>query len=162
MLCKFVFYQCFCIFAFLYWFFPCFFSHSVSSYFLFLIAVLWLHIEGTGSWWNKNLYVPEDAEDHNSRGERDEGNTVTDGVADLHLPEKLALQRKKKTPSKQVMVKKTERWLRAFFVFTNGLMYVYEYFFWTVSFSRLQSWFCAWRKRHADIKKAEGRTWICF
>lgn len=45
------------------------------------------------------LYVPEDAEDHNSCGERYEGNTVADGVANLHLPEKLALKRKKTSHS---------------------------------------------------------------
>lgn len=43
-----------------------------------------------------SLYLPEDAKDHNSCGKRNEGNTVADGVADLHLPEKLALMEKKK------------------------------------------------------------------
>lgn len=41
------------------------------------------------------FYVPEDAEDHNSCGKRDEGNTVADGVANLHLPEKPSLLKKK-------------------------------------------------------------------
>lgn len=40
------------------------------------------------------LYVPEDAEDHDGRGKRYERNTVADRVADLHLPEKLALTNK--------------------------------------------------------------------
>lgn len=39
------------------------------------------------------LYLPEDAKDHNSCGKRNEGNTVADGVADLHLPEKRALMK---------------------------------------------------------------------
>lgn len=42
------------------------------------------------------VYLPEDAEDHNSCGKRYEGNTVADGVANLHLPEKLALTNKSK------------------------------------------------------------------
>lgn len=41
------------------------------------------------------LYVPEDAEDRDGRGKRYERNTVSDRVADLHLPEKLALTNKK-------------------------------------------------------------------
>lgn len=40
------------------------------------------------------VYVPEDAEDHNSCGERYEGHAVANGVANLHLPEKLALKKK--------------------------------------------------------------------
>lgn len=41
------------------------------------------------------LNVPEDAEDHDGRGKRYERNTVADRVADLHLPEELALTNKK-------------------------------------------------------------------
>lgn len=37
------------------------------------------------------LHPPEDAEDHDSRKQRHEGDAVADGVADLHLPEELAL-----------------------------------------------------------------------
>lgn len=37
------------------------------------------------------FYLPEDAKDDDRGDERDEGNAVTDGVADLHLPEKLPL-----------------------------------------------------------------------
>lgn len=49
------------------------------------------------------FYTPEDAEDHDGRGERNEGNAVADGVAYLHLPEELALKGKEKnTASTQV------------------------------------------------------------
>ena len=37
------------------------------------------------------FYVPEDTEDHNRCGQRDERNTVTNGVPDFDLPEKLSL-----------------------------------------------------------------------
>lgn len=40
--------------------------------------------------------IPEDAEDHDGCGERNEGNAVADGVAYLHLPEELALKGKEK------------------------------------------------------------------
>lgn len=42
------------------------------------------------------FYLPEDAEDHDSCGKRYEGDAVTNGVANLHLPEKLTLMTKKK------------------------------------------------------------------
>lgn len=39
------------------------------------------------------LYLPEDAEDHDSRDQGHEGDAVADGVADLHLPEEFALSK---------------------------------------------------------------------
>lgn len=37
------------------------------------------------------MCLPEDAEDHDSRDQRHQGDAVADGVADLHLPQKFAL-----------------------------------------------------------------------
>lgn len=38
------------------------------------------------------VYLPENAEDNNSCNQRDERNSVTNGIANLHLPEKLSLK----------------------------------------------------------------------
>lgn len=42
------------------------------------------------------FHPPEDAEDHDSRDQRHEGDAVADGVADLHLPEELALSKQQR------------------------------------------------------------------
>lgn len=61
-----------------------------------------MKVNGANSWATQllsrekklwNFYVPEDAEDHNSCGKRYEGHTVANGVANLHLPEKLSLKK---------------------------------------------------------------------
>lgn len=40
--------------------------------------------------------LPEDAEDHDSRDQRHEGDAVANGVADLHLPKKFALMKQQR------------------------------------------------------------------
>lgn len=44
---------------------------------------------------------PEDAQDDNGCGERNQRNTVADGVANLHLQKKLTLQNKYRVKTNQ-------------------------------------------------------------
>lgn len=49
------------------------------------------------------LYLPEDAEDHDSRDQGHEGDAVADGVADLHLPEEFALSRQQQRQGRMLV-----------------------------------------------------------
>lgn len=55
------------------------------------------------------IYTPEDAEDHNSCGKRDEGNTVANSVANLHLPEKPSLLKKTNKKKKNISTSHCEK-----------------------------------------------------